>query len=243
MSNTSLYWWDGNNKEILLYQQKYDVTPLSTVKHIRNYINDRDESTTPFMTYDSKYKEVLMNVVNNECVVYNEYIEAFTSVYKFNPLYEALVNGKLYLTDTEAVYKYNSSDGEKSELFSDIAIPYIKYVVNYQPTYNKVFDIQTFGGRFYEGKGYIEQNNETKGLSFDYKTPLKQHSCTDYKDVVTDREYDFRLTIPRNMPRDEKQDWGDRMRGKTMQCEIKSNSNNLDFALQYVTTKFRMSWT
>ena len=119
------------------------------------------------------------------------------------------------------------------------------------PSYNKVFDIQTFGGRFYGGSGYIKVNEGTNddpdykyyGLSFDYKTPLKQHSFTDYKDVITDREYDFRLTIPRNMPRDQKQDWGDRMRGKTMQCEIKSNSNNLDFALQYVTTKFRMSWT
>lgn len=243
MSNTSLYWWDGSNKEILLYQQKYDVTPLSTVKHIRNYINDGDESTTPFMAYDSKYKEVLMNVVNDECVVYNEYIEAFTSIYKFNPIYEALVNSKLYLTSGDTVYDYNSSDGTQSVLFTENATPRIKYVVNYQPTYNKVFDIQTFGGRFYEGSGYITTDEKELGLSFDYKTPLKQHSYTDYKDVVTDREYDFRLTIPRNMPRDQKQDWGDRMRGKTMQCEIKSDSNNLDFALQYVTTKFRMSWT
>ena len=45
------------------------------------------------------------------------------------------------------------------------------------------------------------------------------------------------------MPRDDKQDWGDRMRGKTMQCEIKSTTNNSDFSLQYIITKFRMSWT
>lgn len=258
MSNTSLYWWDGSNKEILLYQQKYDVTPLSTIKHIRNYINDGSESTTPFMAYDSKYKEVLMNVVNDECVVYNEYIEAFTSIYKFNPIYEALVNSKLYLTSGDTVYDYNSSDGTQSVLFTNNAKPRIKYVVNYQPTYNKVFDIQTFGGRFYGG-GYDEDrslpyddnvkefvgdkharnNSDLKDIKITYKTPLKQESHIS-GDKMTNLEYDFRLTIPRN---GDNLDWGDRMRGKTMQCEIKSYSNNLDFALQYVTTKFRMSWT
>jgi len=34
--------------------------------------------------YDNKYKEVVCNVVNDESVVYNEQVDAFTSVYDEN---------------------------------------------------------------------------------------------------------------------------------------------------------------
>lgn len=251
-SDSTLYWWDGNNKEILSYTDGTSIIQLSSVRNIKNHINERNPSASPLIMYDQKYKEVVCNVVNDESVVYSEMAQAFTSIYQYAPYFYCNVAGQNYsvrkFTDNNLyVFKENSTSGNKATLFDKSIKPSVKYVVNYQPTYNKVFDIQTFGGRFYEGNGYITEKEEGqdvyKGLSFDYKTPLKQHSYTDYKDVATDREYDFRLTIPRNMPRDEKQDWGDRMRGKTMQCEIKSDTNNLDFALQYVTTKFRMSWT
>ena len=95
----------------------------------------------------------------------------------------------------------------------------------------KVFDIQTFGGRFYGG-------DNISALQFKYNTPLKQESsCTGTS--VTNREYDFRLDIPRN----NNDSYGGRMRGKTMQCEFKSNNNSSDFSLQYIITKYRMSWS
>jgi hypothetical protein len=95
----------------------------------------------------------------------------------------------------------------------------------------KVFDIQTFGGRFYGGDNISD-------LQFKYNTPLKQQSsCTGIS--VTNREYDFRLDIPRN----NNDTYGGRMRGKTMQCELKSTSNSSDFSLQYIITKYRMSWS
>ena len=261
-SNDSLYWWDENNREILLYQQKYDVTPLSTVKNIKNYINEYDSSPVPFLTYDNKYKEVISNVVNKGSIVYNEQIQAFSSVYTFSPIFEAIVDSNLYLTDENAIYKYNEhlSNTNTSKLFDQNATPAIKYVVNEQSMYNKTFDIQTFGGRLYGGN-HSEENDVLENLKFTYKTPLKQEARTEGKDIVlTNSEYDFRLTIPRagyetvtienegqqNESRTYKwnvNEYGDRMRGKTMQCELKSSSNDLDFSLQYITTKFRMSWT
>ena len=258
-SNDSLYWWDENNKEILLYQNKYEVIPLSTVKGITNYINNNNASTIPFATYDNKYKEVLLNVVNNEAVVYNENIQAFTSVYKFNPLFDFIVSGKILLTSDNTIYEYNcqnvdDNEVNKSVLFSTQAHPLIQYVINTQPMYNKVFDIQTIGGRFYGG-GYDDDlhernNQDLQSINLIYKTPLKQEARSIGTDM-TNVEYDYRITVPRagyEVTENEQTVWkvnnyGDRLRGKTMRCEINSSSNNPDFSLQYITTKFRMSWS
>ena len=119
-----------------------------------------------------------------------------------------------------------------------------------------MFDIQTFGGNFYGNSKVLtsddtssykvigEHNNAPLNpLQFTYKTPLGQVGFATGGDAVTNSEYDFRLNIPRNNPTGINKDWGDRLRGKTMQCRFDSLSNNLDFSLQYITTKFRMSWT
>lgn len=259
-SNDSLYWWDGNNKEILVYTQKYNVTPLSSIKNIKNYINEKDETDVPFLTYDNKYKEVIANVVGeDDSIVYSEQIEAFTSIYKFSPIFDLIINGKLLLTSNNALYDYNKCIENKSTLFENNAHPYIKYIVNANNIYTKTYDIQQIGGRFYGG-GYDEEYNNDKhhrnnyclnALTFYYDTPLKQKSQGNGKDIITNVEYDFRLTIPRagyeivdnnGNKKWKTENYGDRMKGKTMQCSIKSNSNDLDFSLQYVITKFRMSW-
>lgn len=255
ISNDSLYWWDGYNKAILQYQNKFEVTPLSTIKTITNYINSGEETNIPELTYDPKFKEVICSVINNNSVVYNEQIQAFSSVYTFAPLFDTLVDDQPYVTDKSAVYKYGEYDEENgARLFTSPAKPLIDYVVNANSTTPKTFDIQMFGGRFYGGSEEQNDyprtdyrmpeynNNPLSALTFAYKTPLKQTSSANGKDVVTNVEYDYRLTIPRNN-KNNKGEWGDRMRGKTMQCELKSDSNSKDFSLQYVITKFRMSWT
>lgn len=248
-SNNSLYWWDSNNKEILLYQQKYDVTPLSTVKSVKNYINSGEESDVPFMIYDNKYKELVSNVVNNEAIVYNEQVQAFTSIYKFAPMFGGTVNGGTILTSLNKLYAHNIQYNNKAMLFGEDIHPMVSYVVNALPTYNKTYDIQTIGGRFYGGgfdDDLHERNKEDlEPLEFTYNTPLKQKAQVG-GDRVENVEYDYRLTIPRNgetLTFDPSKQYGNRLRGKFMKCQIKSNSNNLDFALQYITTKFRMSWT
>lgn len=246
MSNDSLYWWDGNNKEIMLYQQRYDVTPLSTQKSIKNYINSYEECEVPFLSYDNKYKEVIANVIDSDkSIIYNEQAQQFTSVYTFSPIFDFVLNGKLFLTSGDTLYNYNTCEQSQSKLFDNEAHPLVKYVVNKDPMYVKTFDIQTFGGRFYGG-----EMEDLKDLILDYYTPLKQHSSVscgeniDDKRRMTNVEYDFRINIPRNgSDSNNKKVYGDRMKGKTMQCEFKSDSNNTDFSLQYIITKFRMSWT
>lgn len=242
-SNGALYWWDGNNKEILQYSQA--IIPLSTTKYIKNYINEGEESELPTILYNPKYKEVVCNVVNNESVVYSEQVDAFTSVYDENVQFWCNVLGDIYeaVRGNDHIYKQNESQNVVT-VFGDMVTPSIKYVVNKDPQYVKTFDMQTFGGRFYGG-----ELDALNNLQFDYKTPLKQHSAINGGEDqdgrrMTNVEYDFRITIPRDgTDAQNKPKYGNRMRGKTMQCEFKSSSNNKDFSLQYIITKFRMSWT
>ena len=255
ISNDALYWWDSNNKEILGYQQKYDVVPLSTSKNVKNYINKYEESLIPFVGYDNKYKEVLFNVVNNESLVYNEQVQAFTSVYKFSPVFGGTIDGDTIFTSKNELYLHNTPSDDSCKLFDKDAFPMLSYVVNKEPVYTKTYDIQTLGGRFYGGGSdkdesipYGDKHTRDKGpltyLEFDYRTPLKQQANIN-GDRIENVEYDYRLTIPRNGETaefDPAKQYGNRMKGKFIQCDISSTSNNLDFSLQYVTTKFRMSW-
>ena len=228
-SNTTLYWWDGSDKEILAYSEN-GILPIASLKGVRNYLNEHDENSHPYMFYDTQNKELVSSVVNDESIVYSEQIEAFSSVYKFMPLYGTNLTTDILTTTTDSVYK-QWSDAQNAQLFGENIYPKIQYVVNSQNMFPKVFDIQTLGGRFYGG-------DDLHNLQFDYNTPLKQHSeCTGT--AVTNREYDFRLDIPRN----NNDSYGGRMRGKTMQCELSSTSNSTDFSIQYITTKYRMSWS
>lgn len=227
-SNHNLYFWDGHEKEILAYGET--LVPLTTVKGLRNYINQHDEVDRPCMFYDNKNKEVVSSVVEDGSIVYSEQTEAFTSIYTYTPLFHTDVFEDMISATTNQLHLHNVEQNDVM-LFGVAAKPLLQYVVNTEATMPKVFDVQTFGGRFYGGDNISD-------LQFKYNTPLKQQSnCTGTS--VTNREYDFRLDIPRN----NNDAYGGRMRGKTMQCELKSTSNSSDFSLQYIITKYRMSWS
>ena len=232
-SNTTQYWWDGNNKEILAYAGGQELVPMTKIKNVINYINSYDEKNRPSLSYDVKFNELISNVVDKDSIVYNEQIQQFTSIYTFNPIFRVAIDNNLLLSPQKSLYKWNDNLGS-SLLFESIALPLVKYVVNKESSNNKVFDISTFGGRFYGGN-----KRGLDKLTFDFYTPLKQHSTGSGRSLITNREYDFRLDIPRNA----NSSYGDRMRGKTMQCELKSSSNSTDFSLQYIITKYRMSWS
>lgn len=230
-SSSAQYFWDGQNKEIVAYSGGMELTPLTKVKNVISYINNSSSVSHPSLSYDKKFNELIASVVNNGSVVYNEQIQCFTSVYTFNPVYRAVINDKLYYNDGGDIYRMSTEQPQNASWFSNNANPVIKYVVNANSQYPKVFDISTFGGRFYGG-------DDLNNITFDFYTPLKQHSVA-HGNQITNREYDFRLDIPRNAD----SAYGDRMRGKTMQCKLSSSSNSTDFSLQYIVTKYRMSWS
>ena len=178
-----------------------------------------------------KFNELISSVVDDGAIVYNEHTQNFTSIYTFNPTYRATINDRLYYNDGNGIYRTAIDKKQESTLFGNAAKPRVFYVVNQNAQYPKVFDIATFGGRFYGG-------DDLSNIKFDFYTPLKQHGYADGSQI-TNREYDFRLAIPRN----DNSSYGDRLRGKTMQCELSSDSNSTDFSLQYIITKYRMSWS
>ena len=230
-SNTTQYWWDGNNKEILAYAGGQEVMPMTKIKNVTNYINSYDEKPRPSMSYDIKFNELISNVVNKNSIIYNEQVQQFTSIYTFNPIFRVIINNNLLLSPQKSIYRWNNKS-ENSTLFDVSAMPLVRCIINKESSNNKVFDISTFGGRFYGG-------DNLNNITFIFDTPLKQHSTGTGNSLITNREYDFRLDIPRN----NNSSYGDRMRGKTMQCELKSSSNSTDFSLQYIITKYRMSWS
>lgn len=226
-SDTTFYWWDRDNKDILMYNRN-GFAPMKTVKNIRKYIDTQDLSqSNPVVIYDNKYSEMLFGLGNNKLLSYNEVTQRFTSEYDQNAQNAIYLSTQLILVDDNKLYEWN----KRAE--HSVVLPYIKYIVNDNPTYNKVFDNIRFGGRFYGG-----DTEDLQVLTFTFNTPLKQHSTTTGADL-TNYEYDFRMSVPR----DNNADAGGRMRGKTMECIIESSDTSEDFSLQYITTKFRMSWT
>lgn len=235
-TDTAIYWWDGYQKEILNYTDGYSLTPLSTIKNIKSYINSREESSIPSVIYDNKYKEILFNVTNNETVAYNEQVGAFTSVYTFSPIFYCKLDNSMLISGDEIesnIYKYNElevdGDIHHSELFDNSALPKVQFVVNKDSVVNKVYDNQFFNGKF---------QNDLSDITLTYNTPLEQQGI-ETMDKATNRELDYKIAVPRNG----NVNYGERLRGKTMQCKIESSSNDPNFSLQYVITKYRISWT
>lgn len=241
-SDTTLYWWDHNKHEIIGYSGGLQTVPVSKSKFVQNLLNrwadDNTLSDKPILAYDKMFNEVLFKV-SDQTLVFGETIGAFSSIYDIDPSGAITFKDCTMLTKGTDVYKWNVIDntpkmGEK-ELF-----PYLRYVVNANAMYTKVFDNIEFGGRFYGGgdsRTYIN-DNPMKNLTFRFTTPLKQQG-TLTGDKIDNTEYNFRFAVPRA----DDAIYGGRLRGKTMQVELTSSSNDYDFSLQYILTKYRISWT
>lgn len=227
-SSTALYWWDSGRRKILGYSEGNSPVVLQDVANMKNYINNTTNKRNPCITYDVKTNDVIFNLFKTSPIVYNENVRRFISEWQTSYKYSTTVLGVVYYANNGNIY----TDGGTA------LRPYLKYVVNKLSTYNKVFDNTVFGGRLYGG-------DDVSAITFKFTTPLKQSGEIQLKENnVTNREYDFRFAIPRN----NNSAYGDRLRGKTMQGELTINDNEdfnptKDFSLQYIITKYRVSWT
>jgi len=157
-------------------------------------------------------------------LVYNEQMQAFTSLYDSAFDCSMKFTDKLYLVNGD-IYEWNKRSTSTSPEGTNGYMPaYVKYVINEQPYGVKVFDNVEFNG-----------NVDTTKLNFTFTTSNNQSGSITNGNGVTVREGEYRFAIPRN----NNANYGERLKGKTMQCELTSSSG--DFSLQYINTKYRMS--
>lgn len=268
-SDSVLYWWDHTRKELCAHAagNGLGVNSLSKEKGVQNLINVKAKqnllASDPTLIYDKKYNELIayiattaeddttkdgtpsekITATDDGSMIYSELTGQFVSLVDVYPKHAIQFGDKIYMmSDKDANDKYlwlwNYQECKKNpdvsyvRGFSNMLYPYVKYVINDNNTFPKVFDNITFGGRFYGG-----DKEDITPLRFKFKTPLKQQGDADGTSVEN-REYDFRMAIPRH----KNSQYGDRLRGKTMQCEMWSLKSDVDFSLQYITTKYRISW-
>lgn len=216
-SDSAVYWFDNDRRELCTYTQNGSV-PLSKAKQVQNLMNASTLNNEPVVTYDKKFNEILFNVTDIGAVVYSELAQSFTGLYTI-PMKTALsFQNDLYFTD-DTMYKWNEDGGSLGHS--------LKYVVNDNSSYVKTFDNAEFGAK---------TNDECNNMKITFKTKVGTGTLT--KDDITNREYSYRYAIPRAA----NAEYGDRMRDKTMSVEMTTDDDN-NFSIQYIITKYRISWS
>ena len=241
-SDSTLYWWDYNKHELCAHSGGGDFAVLSKVKMIQNLFNSSYNnnalSDNPVLAFDKRFNELIAHVDEDRSVVYSEAVQAFTGVYDIKPEGAVQFADRLFLTHNKYINEWNQRENGVFGLNNEPLFPYLKYVANENGTFTKVFDNAEFGGRVYGG-----DKDALRHLHMTFSTPLKQRGILD-GDQIENREYNFRYVIPRAEDRNGNNSlYGDRLRGKIMQCELRSDSNDYDFSLQFIKTKYRISWS
>lgn len=242
-SNGGAYWCDTHNNVICMFNGE-NVVQLSKQGKVQGLVNSKADGSSGVF-YDNKNNELVFNVLEyKQQIAFNESIGKFTSVYTmpfdghidfFNGLY--LVNT---IDDEINIFQYDcvSENGLKDTQNQQIEC-YLRYVVNQQPLVTKVFDNQSIVTQedlqrrpVYDKDDYFSINHK-----YSWTTPMISSYST-LKDSITVRENNHRFAIPR-----EGGLYGGRIRGKYMICEMTSKKPRYTAAIQFITTKYRLSWS
>lgn len=242
-SNGGAYWCDTHNNVICMFNGEH-VVELSKQGKIQSLMNAKADGSSGVF-YDNKNNELVFNVLEyKQQIAFNESIGKFTSVYTmpfdghidfFNGLY--LVNT---IDDKINIFQYDCvSEGGIKDTQNQQIECYLRYVVNQQPLVTKVFDNQSIVTQedlqsrpVYDKDDYFSINHK-----YSWTTPMISSYST-LKDSITVRENNHRFAIPR-----EGGLYGGRIRGKYMVCEMTSKKPRYTAAIQFITTKYRLSWS
>lgn len=241
MSSSTLYWYDDNNREIKAYTDGGAIVPISKTGGVQNILHQYDDNNIPWMFYDQKYNEMALDVQSDHkmSLAYNEQIRAFTSVYDVG--FDGAVQFKngLYLLNVNdegqlQIGEWNRSDEPTG--FNSPLISAIQYVVNKAPLITKVFDnqelISKYGSERNDDESYFTEDHKYR-----WHTDLMNTGDIDNLQMTL-REGNYRYAIPR----ENNAEYGSRIRGKYMICDIEDTSPKKDAQLVFVITKFRTSW-
>lgn len=242
MSDKALYWYDDHNNEIKRAADGSGLMSLTKAYGVQNIMHTYDDNSKPWMFYDKKYNEVVLDLSDTikQSIVFNENINAFTSIYDVG--FDGAVTFKdgIYLLDTykdEPLLLGKWNEGNVSNFDGKINT-YIEYVVNKNPLITKVFDNQEIVSSYLpdiEGpdKAWFSENH-----TYSWKTDLNAAEDVYYLQM-TNREGNYRFAIPRA----NNAAFGNRIRGKYMICSIEDTAPEVDASISYIITKFRTSWS
>ena len=167
-----------------------------------------------------KYNEFIYNLTSDKSLIYNTFLNNFTSFFTINSS-DLFYNNTEILTNSNGyLYSYRNSS-TSNNLMSKLNI-----IINDIPTDTKVFDNVEF-------------------ISTIPTTPMKVQFITDQQtsNVVTSnnmrcKESTYYFAIPRAIM---DSDFPDRMRGNTIQCNYTFDKSINQFNIPYIKTKYRIS--
>lgn len=228
-SESTIYWYDFDKNVLCGLGDSF--LELSKVKKAQTYFNnlDDDQKLNTMSFFDSKYNEVWFKV-NDKCLIYNEKLQLFTSFYTHDPDWALPFSTKtVTIKDNKCYYLhdvYQNDKNGKEELISDI-----KFVVNDNSIYTKVFDNQWFAADI--------SDECLKEIVFNTKT---QETLPINYTNIEQREDNYRFAIGREKQNDSTQSYAGRMKGKYLICNYTFDcNNNREFKLPYVKTTYRYS--
>ena len=242
-SETTLYWHDFDKNVICSLGNNFNE--LSKVKQVQTYLNRLPDSArkNAVSFYDKKYNEVWFRVYDR-CLIFNEQLNVFTSFYTHNPNWFFPFSTRLVtIKDNNCYYLHNmyyvDDSKEKEERIS-----YIRFVVNKDIAYTKVFDNQWFSAEF-DDVGDEEKPTLITDIHFETKNQITEP--IDYNQIEV-REDNYRFAISREkqskpeLQQQTNMSYAGRMRGKYLICNYTFDCNdNKEFKLPYIKTTYRYS--
>ena len=237
VTNTTLYWIDYDNKEYCQYSGGNSYSIISRIKGVQKATEEgmydvRLEASKPKkILYNSKYNEVMFWNGDSRVLVYNDETQLFHSVYTISANVDSInyFDRNIIVNGNDSLVEFDKSGNIRhNDNTNTIKEFQLKYVINEYYQQVKVFDNIIFNGSL-EFKDNIKETFATQGQVSNELTP---------KDI-SQRYYDYRAAIPRasNVGL-----YGNRMRGKSMECDIKNNIAD-NIIIQYITTKYRALWS
>lgn len=242
-SNGGAYWCDTHNNVLCMFGGD-SVIELSKQGKVQGLVNSKADGSSGVF-YDNKNNELVFNVLKyKQQIAFNESIGKFTSVYTmpfdghidfFNGLYLVnTIDDEINIFQYDCVSEYGLKDTQNQQIEC-----YLRYVVNQQPLVTKVFDNQSIVTQedlqsrpVYDKDDYFSINHK-----YSWTTPMISSYST-LKDSITVRENNHKFAIPRAEGL-----YGGRIRGKYMICEMTSKKPRYTAAIQFITTKYRLSWS
>lgn len=246
ITTQSLYWIDAFNTVFCQYNGGGDYRQISIIKNINTAVFEEYRPKKDSIL-KNKYK-VLINPRYNEVYfaslggsfVFNEIQQVFTSTYDYRSRCDSII-GKydtfIANANNNECYTIDSLSGDNYMIGEDKMEFKLSYIINAQPNFVKVFDNVRFGAtedmaKQFESIYFVFDGSENT-QSTDFVNPSRD---------ISNRYYDYRYAIPR-INNGSNQLYGNRLKCKSVNCEVGGDIISKNMQLDYITTKFRILWS